>query len=120
MSVTIAGIEFEHHVYDGRADVLYLTVAGYESPPADADATPEGHGIEYDEKRKVIAMTLMDVKWLLDRDGELTITWPSGHVNADELAAALIEEGDRVIAEMEGREPEPRGGDDVLIPIQAL
>jgi uncharacterized protein YuzE len=89
MSVTIAGIEFEHHVYDGRADVLYLTVAGYESPPADADATPEGHGIEYDEKRKVIAMTLMTVKWLLDRDGELTITWPSGHVNADELAAAL-------------------------------
>ena len=29
MSVTIAGIEFEHHDYDERADVLYLTVAGY-------------------------------------------------------------------------------------------
>jgi hypothetical protein len=27
MSVTIAGIEFEHHVYDECADVLYLTVA---------------------------------------------------------------------------------------------
>jgi len=57
MSITVAGIEFEHHVYDQRADVLYLTVAGYEGPPADADATPEGHGIEYDEKRRVIAMT---------------------------------------------------------------
>jgi hypothetical protein len=32
MSVTIAGIEFDHHVYDERADVLYLTVAGYEGP----------------------------------------------------------------------------------------
>jgi uncharacterized protein YuzE len=89
MSVTIAGIEFEHHVYDERADVLYLTVAGYEDLPAGADATPEGHGIEYDEKQKVIAMTLVNVKWLLDRDGELTITWPCEHVNADELAAAL-------------------------------
>jgi hypothetical protein len=89
MSVTIAGIDFEHHVHDRRGDVLYLTVAGYEGPPADADATPEGHGVEYDEERKVIAMTLVNVKWLLDRGGELTITWASGHVNADELAAAL-------------------------------
>jgi hypothetical protein len=89
MSVTIAGIDFEHHVYDSRADVLYLTVAGYEGPPADADASPEGHGVEYDEKRKGIAMTLVNVKWLLDRDEELTLTWPSGHVDADELAAAL-------------------------------
>jgi uncharacterized protein YuzE len=89
MSLTIAGIEFEHHVYDERADVLYLTVAGYDGPPADADATPEGHGIEYDEQRRVIAMTLVNVKWLLDRDGELTITCPLGHATADDLAAAL-------------------------------
>jgi hypothetical protein len=34
-------------------------------------------------------MTLVNVKWLLDRDRELTITWPSGHINAGELAAAL-------------------------------
>jgi hypothetical protein len=34
-------------------------------------------------------MTLVSAQWLLDRDGELTITWPSGHVKADELAAAL-------------------------------
>jgi uncharacterized protein YuzE len=89
MSVTIAGIEFQHHVYDERADVLYFTVAGYEGPPADADATPEGHGIEYDENRRVIAMTLVNLKWLLARDGALTITSPSGHAKADELAAAL-------------------------------
>jgi uncharacterized protein YuzE len=60
MSVTIAGIEFDHHVYDERADILYLTVAGYEGPPAEADATSEGHRIEYDEKRRLIAMTLVN------------------------------------------------------------
>lgn len=90
MSVTIAGIEFEHHDYDERADVLYLTVAGYEGPPAEAEVTPEGHGIEYDEQRRAIAMTLTNVKWLLDRDGELTISWPSGLVKAAELAEALV------------------------------
>jgi hypothetical protein len=37
----------------------------------------------------VIAMTLVNVRWLLGRDGELTITWPAGHVQADELAAVL-------------------------------
>jgi len=33
---------------------------------------------------------------------------------------ALIEEGDRVIAEMEGKDAAPRNPDDVLIPLQAL
>jgi hypothetical protein len=33
---------------------------------------------------------------------------------------ALIEEGERVIADLEGREAAPRNPDDVLIPIQAL
>jgi hypothetical protein len=33
---------------------------------------------------------------------------------------ALIEEGNRVIAEMEGQEVAPRTGDDVLIPLTSL
>ncbi len=70
MSVTIAGIEFEHHHYDDRGDVLYLSVEGYHAGglPRHADATPEGHGVEYDEDWRVIAMTLVNVKWLLERD----------------------------------------------------
>lgn len=89
MSVTIAGISFDHHEYDARGDVLYLNVDGYEGPPAKASASPEGHNVEYDESGRVVAMTLVNVRWLLDRDGELTITWPAGHVKADELAEAL-------------------------------
>jgi hypothetical protein len=34
-------------------------------------------------------MTLVNVKWLIDRDGELTITWPDGHVSRDERALVL-------------------------------
>lgn len=90
MSVTIAGISFDHHEYDARGDVLYLNVDSYEGPPAKAFASPEGHNVEYDDSGRVVAMTLVNVRWLLDRDGELTITWPAGHVKADELAEALL------------------------------
>lgn len=89
MSVTVAGTAFENHKYDERGDVLYLSVAGYTGPPARAYATPEGHGIDYDESGRVVAMTLVNVRWLLDRDGRLTITWPAGRVEADELAELL-------------------------------
>jgi (E)-4-hydroxy-3-methylbut-2-enyl-diphosphate synthase len=49
------------------------------------------------------------------RKGEVIRT-----VDEPEFMNALIEEGDRVVAEMEGREAQPYSGDDVLIPIQAL
>jgi hypothetical protein len=34
-------------------------------------------------------MTLVNVRWLLQRNGELTITWPAGRVRADEHSEAL-------------------------------
>ena len=91
MSVTIAGIEFENHEYDERADVLYLDVEGYAGGSADAHATPEGHGIEYDESVRVIALTLVNVKRLIERDGELKITWLEvvGHVPSTQVVSAL-------------------------------
>jgi (E)-4-hydroxy-3-methylbut-2-enyl-diphosphate synthase len=49
------------------------------------------------------------------RKGEVIRT-----VDEPDFMNALIEEGDRVVAEMEGREVQPYASDDVLIPIQAL
>jgi hypothetical protein len=69
--------------------VPYVNVAGYDGTPAKAFATPEGYGLEYDEDGHVIAITLVNVRWLLERDWELTITWPAAHVTPDELAEAL-------------------------------
>jgi hypothetical protein len=34
------------------------------------------------------ALTLVNVRWLLDPDGKLTITWPAG-LSAEELAPVL-------------------------------
>ena len=89
MSLTIAGTTFENHHYDQRGDVLYLSVAHFNGPPAKALSTPEGHNIEYDTDGRVVAMTLTNVSWLLDRDGEITITLPAGHVSSEDLAQAL-------------------------------
>jgi uncharacterized protein YuzE len=89
MSITIAGTTFEHHHFDHRGDVLYLSVAHYEGPPARALSTPEGHNIEYDASGRVVGMTITNVAWLLDRDGEITVTLPADHVSPDDLARVL-------------------------------
>ena len=87
--MTIAAINFESHVYDERGDVLYLSVTDYAGPPARAYATREGLGVEYDHARRVIALTLVNVRWLLERKGEITIAWPAGRIQAGELAEVL-------------------------------
>jgi hypothetical protein len=91
MKITLAGTEFAHHHYDDRGDVLYLSVRGHagNAPSPHAYASPEGHGIEFDEDWDVLAMTVVNVKWLLERDGELKITWPDGHVTTDEPVRVL-------------------------------
>ena len=47
MTVTIAGIEFDHHHYDPGGDVLYLCV-GAPRESGHGLETPEGHAVEYD------------------------------------------------------------------------
>jgi YD repeat-containing protein len=91
MSVSFANIELEHHVYDARGDVVYLAVRGYDAGglPTGATSTPEGHGIEYDDAGHVVALTLVNAKSLVERDGELRITWPDGHVSRDNRSVVL-------------------------------
>jgi uncharacterized protein YuzE len=88
MSITIDGIEFDQHEYDERGDVLYLSI-GDPQVPAETDATPEGHAVDFDADGNVIGMVLVNVRWLMDRDGELRVTWPDGHVSQDAPSAVL-------------------------------
>ena len=83
--ITIDGIEFPDHGYDARGDVLYANTAGYSAGglPPHACASDEGHGLEFDGDGRPIALTLVNVRWLIERDGELRITWPDGHVSHD-------------------------------------
>jgi uncharacterized protein YuzE len=86
--IKIGGIEFDNHSYDEEADVLYLSV-GQPQVPAETDPTPEGHAVDFDADGNVIGMIIINLRFLLERDGELKITWPEAHVPREEFAAVL-------------------------------
>ncbi len=89
MTVTIDGLVFERSNYDADGDVLYLA-NGEANMAADAVLTPEGHGVRYGPDGEVIGVTIINARWLLERDGHLTITVPrSVRVEAGEPATAL-------------------------------
>lgn len=74
------------HDNDG---VLYLR-RGKRQAAADTFGTPEGHAVRLDADGQVIGITIVNAKWLLERDGNLTITVPSRiETNADEISQAL-------------------------------
>lgn len=85
MRIMLAGTEFDHVVYDGTADVLYLSI-GSRREPARQESSPEGHLVRYDADDRVIGITGVNAKWLSERDGEIVV---SMRVGADDLAQAL-------------------------------
>jgi uncharacterized protein YuzE len=89
MKITIAGTTFDQHAYDERGDVLYLT-AGAPQCAARTIATPEGHAMDYDDAGAVIGMVLVNARFLLERDGAVTVTIPPDRVVAAQLAPALV------------------------------
>jgi uncharacterized protein YuzE len=89
MNVTVAGISFDEHEYDSRGDVLYLSV-GSPREPARTVATPEGHAVDYDAEGAVIGMVLVNVRFLLERDGEVTVTIPPDRLVAARIEPALV------------------------------
>ena len=89
MNIKMGDFVFDHGHYDTEGDVLYLSRADT-NHASDAVLTPEGHGVRYDDDGEVIGVTIINAKWLLDRDGHLTITLPHlVRIGADELATAL-------------------------------
>lgn len=89
MNVTIGGIEFDNVEYDAGGDVLYLHV-GDPSTAVDFDETPEGHHVRFDAEDRIIGLTLVRPKHLLETHGEIRVTLPvAQHLLADELATVL-------------------------------
>lgn len=89
MTVHVGPYEFDHVSYDSEGDVLYVR-RGEKRAGADTFGTPEGHAVRLDEDGEVIGITIVNAKWLLERDGTITVTVGSLiETNPDELAAAL-------------------------------
>jgi len=75
MTLRMGDIEFDHVDYDAAGDVLYLSV-GEARPAADYDATPGGHHVRYDDEGKIIGVTVVNAKWLLERQDEIDTPAP--------------------------------------------
>lgn len=89
MSVTINGIEFDNVTYDGPpADVLYLW-AGEPRKPAYDDASPEGHYLQFGENGALIAVTIVNARWILEQEGKITITLPERQLVTSDLGDVL-------------------------------
>jgi hypothetical protein len=91
MTITIAGTVFDYHDYDVRGDTLFLGIGRpRDALAARAYETPEGHIVEYDEAGSLIALELVNVRWLLQRDGEVKLTCPEEHHVASSSLESLL------------------------------
>jgi uncharacterized protein YuzE len=86
---TVGKHRFDGERYDAEGDVLYLTrETGREV--ATTIATPEGHAIRLDEDGEMIGLTIVNARWLLDRDGKVVVTLPERiELPREELDQAL-------------------------------
>lgn len=75
MTVTIGDTTFDRVSYDADGDVLYLHV-GDPRGAANFDASAEGHHLRFDADGRLVGVTILNAKWLLERDGKVTITLP--------------------------------------------
>ena len=77
--------------YDATGDVLYLSSPSDDKHAA-AQETPEGHAVRLDPDGRVTHVTIVNAKWLLERDGTLTATLRDGRqlrLDASELTTLL-------------------------------
>lgn len=89
MTVRLGPHEFDDVVYDADADVLYLH-KGAPVPAAETVASPEGHAVRLDEGGEIIGITIVNAKWLAERDGRIKVTVPEQiETPASDLASAL-------------------------------
>jgi uncharacterized protein YuzE len=63
--------------YEPTSDVLYLSATD-DDKRAPAQETPEGHAVRLDDQARVTHLTVVNAKWLFERDRELVATLRDG------------------------------------------
>jgi hypothetical protein len=89
VNVRIGTVVFDHADYDADGDVLYLYVGVPRE--GEGEETPEGHVLRFEPgTQRIVGLTVINARWVLDRDGRLVVTVPETvEASADELAPAL-------------------------------
>jgi hypothetical protein len=89
VNITIGPLAFDHAEYDAANDVLYLHIGAPQQ--GEGEETPEGHVVRHAPgTSRVIGLTVIGPRSILDRDGRLVVTVPETvETTAEELAAGL-------------------------------
>jgi len=89
MTITIGSSTFDNVFYDADVDVLYLHI-GNPSTAVNFDESPEGHALRFDAEGRLVGVTIVGAKSLIDREGEIAITLPEVvHVGSETVGPAL-------------------------------
>lgn len=90
MTVRLGALEFDDVSYDADGDVLYLSV-GKPVAAEETLASPEGHAIRLNDAGEVIGITVVNAKWLAERDGRITVTFPQDAAVPDRLETSAAD-----------------------------
>lgn len=73
MTVRMGAHRFDSVVYDAERDVLYMR-KGKPGSAMETLASTEGHAVRLNDAREIIGITVVNAKWLAERDGRITVT----------------------------------------------
>ena len=88
MIVSLDGHTFDNCFYDREVDVLYLH-KGPSTTAVDFDGCPEGHHTRYGADGELVGITILNARWLLDRDGEIVVTLEDAVLRTRDLGDVL-------------------------------
>jgi uncharacterized protein YuzE len=81
LSVRIGEHVFEHVSYDEVGDVLYLRTDNRDEATSTLGTT-EGHAVRLDADGKVVGITIVNARWLIERDEVIVISLPQQRIEA--------------------------------------
>lgn len=84
MTVCLGRHRFDDVFYDAERDVLYMH-KGKPVPAAETLPSPEGHAVRLNESGGIIGITVVNAKWLAERDGRITVSIPAPACAAERL-----------------------------------
>jgi YD repeat-containing protein len=88
MSITVGSVTFDRVSYDRDADVLYLSIGG-PTEAVEFDESAEGHALRYDSDGRLVGITVVNARSLLEREGTIVVSPPQLRMDGDDLAAVL-------------------------------
>jgi hypothetical protein len=89
VTVVIDGVAFDNYHYDEVADTLCFHI-GPTAWAVDFDETVEDHHLRFGPEGELLSLTILNARWLLDRDGAINVTLRDGGPTS-RLSGELVE-----------------------------